>query len=266
MTQELGPYLLTRWSDLKQNPIFLRRLSTRGFAAIASNPVARMAIVTLIGLGLYHLLISNMQSYINLLLSVVFFWWFINVMHYYFVWLELHSLSRSGTFENYLNSGMSRGDVVMGLIQPGKISKMISQILIVGYFLITIPNSEYLIKILLGLIIYLEIKNLWSDPNLFLPDVRSYFRARNPLALMFIGLDVFVPLIIWFSLFFGMYFLGLLTLAAFAQAQFIYVGAFLITLLIASKIGSWIDGLRAKSFYRRYPAGLEQLMDEYIGG
>lgn len=266
MAQYNEAAIFEQWSELRKNPVFLRRLSLRGAKAIFTNPVVRMSVLTFIGLVLYELLMRNMMTIASVMLSAVMFWWFVNVMHYYFVWLEVTSLRVTGTLHDYLNSGLSRADVAMGLIMPGKITKSVSQILIVAYFMYVTPNYQYMIKILLGVIIFLEVSNLLRQPVLFLPDVQSYFRVRNPLALVFIGLDVFVPLVIWFGIYYlSFYLISVILGGVIPDPQFRVIIAFIITYLFAGKIGELIDRQRLKAFQKRFPNGFEQLIDQYLG-
>ncbi len=252
------------WANLRKNPIFLRSVSPRSVRFFYRSPIPRAIGLTVLALAAYEVITAQFLSWWPVIFLAIFFWFLIQALQRYFCWVDLCGLARTGTLDDYLNSGMSRADVALGVIYPAEIAETMAVCGVMGYFLLT--ANDQTIQVILAVFIFLHLRRLWGDPYLFLPDVESYFRRRNALTLFFISFAVWVPLMIWFVILYTLIFLFLF-LARFIKFTItsdiflivVMFGTFFLSKWPTNKWEYW----RLKRFYFRY-SSFDDLFDQYI--
>ncbi|MCB2155034.1 hypothetical protein KQI84_09115 [bacterium] len=258
--------LVASWEDLRANPVFKRTLLPRGFRSIIRSPIVRSVVFTAIALSVYESILKLPTGLIPLLGFVILFWTIIMAIQRFFCWFEFSSLAATGTLDDYLNSGLSRADVALGIIYPAVLAEYLAVGGIIAYWAI----SNHTDAIMLGfyaLIAYLILRRLWDSPFVFLPDVESYLRKRNPLTLYFVGLAVLVPQTIWFTMFFGIFFGTDIAFGLFGVPmpvrKYTVIFAFAITYFLSTWPMRWWQMWRIRRFYSRYHS-FDELFDTYI--
>lgn len=257
--------IVSSWEELKANPVFKRSLLPRGFRGIVRSPIVRAVILTAVALVLYENLIRFLLFSIwPVVFFAVLFWFFVKAIQRYFCWLELTSLAASKTLDDYINSGLSRAHVAIGVIYPAVISEVIAVTGVMGYFLLTTSNRT--VQVVLIVFIVLQLRFFFRDPFLLMTDVETYLRKRNPVSLFFISIAVVVPLILWFTILFALIILLSVIVALSglpAGGDAIFVISIIATYLLVKKPSQWWETWRLKRFYSRYWS-FEDLFERYV--
>lgn len=254
------------WAELKQNPVFRRSVVPRGARFLVHSPFPRVLLLTAVALAACEastrlLLRMPVAGYFTL---AVVFWFLIQAMQRYFCWMELSALARTGTLDDYLNTGLKREDVAIGVIYPAVIAEIMAVTLVLVYFMTTTENRT--IQIVLLVFAIMSVMRLFHQPFLFMPDLESYLRKRNPLSLFFISISVLVPLVIWFAIFFGAFyaFLFIAPLAGFTVTfEMAYIVPLAFTYIVSRYPIRWWEGWRLRRFYQRYSC-FDELFEKYI--
>lgn len=253
------------WPTLRANPVFRRAMMPRGLRWLVRSPLPRALVLTAVALAAYEAVWRFSLSWPLALGAGVVFWFLVHFVQRAFCWMELNTLARTGNLADYLNSGLSRADVAMGVIQPAVIAESVAIAGLLLWFLISDPENT-LVLVILGVILFLQIRRLLEPPTIFLPDAESYMRRPGPLALVSVGVMVLVPLVIWFSIYYAIVFptaiglaianipvdRGVLMLIGFVGAWF--VAGWL--------IGKW-HGWRLRRFYKRV-GSFDDLFDTFL--
>ncbi|MEO8377749.1 MAG: hypothetical protein ABI579_08760, partial [Candidatus Sumerlaeota bacterium] len=143
MAANNGVYLSDTWENLKQNPVFRRSIMPRGIRVIWRSPIVRAVLLSFVGMLMFHIVYHVMNlGYIFAAISAAIFWTIIYSVQHYLCWVELMTMAASGTLRDYLNSGLTRADVAMGIIFPARISETVASIMILIYFLVTMDKSQ----------------------------------------------------------------------------------------------------------------------------
>ena len=262
--------LVEEWSVLRENPLFRRQVLPRGFRFMLRSPIFRAFFLTLLAVIVFEYVLATVGHLMVVMVSGALFWTLVHSFQHFFCWLELRTLTATGNLQEYLASGMTRADVAMGLIYPAKVADQIAVLMLVGYFLygLLMGGGSTVVMAVLGVVLVLALKGLFEQPFLFLPDVENYLRKRNPLALYFIVLSQFVPLLIWFTIFYGLLFGSLFVMAVAGMAAsgdmaflVAFVGAYVLAKWPREAFWSW----QLKRFYGRYES-FEDLFDRYFEG
>ncbi|MEQ8820730.1 MAG: hypothetical protein RLY93_10830 [Sumerlaeia bacterium] len=252
------------WAGLKANPVFRRTLSPRGLKTALRSPIARVLVLTAVGITLFEWITRLFLAWWPVIFFAVAFWFCIKAVQYFFCWFELSSLATTGTLDDYLNSGLSRADVAMGIIFPAFMAEMISTACVILYFALTAGDQTT--QIFMLVIAALIVFQILRPPSLFLPDVEGYLRKRNPVALFFISIAVLVPLIIWFTIFFALLFgiaFGSAILGLAVQPSHVQIIAFIGAYFLVRYPNGWWMTWRLKRFYSRYRS-FDDLFERYI--
>ena len=267
MAQQTPSHLVDTWPNLKENPVFRRSTFPSSPRSFLRNPIARALFLTLLALAAFEVLQDQLGNYLVMMLSAAVFWTLVHAIQHYFTWAELNSLARTGTLDQYLNTGLSPADVCMGLIQPARISDNIAVIGLVSYFLYHTNGSVPATRLILIYVLVMVVIGLFRQPALFLPDVENYLRRRNPLALYFITFSTFVPTLIWFTI---AWILAYWVLPGIATAtgkridpNLYVVAVFGGTYFLNQFPNRWFLIWRLRRFYRRY-SGVDDLLAKYI--
>lgn len=238
----------------------------RGIRVVWRSPIVRAVLLSIVAMALFQ--VSNSLINFSLIfysLSAAILWTMLYAVQHYLCWAELVSMAATGTLADYYNSGLSRSDVAMGVIYPAKISENIAGILIIGYFLLTMDFSQKIIMVMLVFILVMRIMSLFAQPSLFLPDAENYLRKRNPVALFLISFSIFVPFLIWFTIYFillyGGMFLGVLL--KLRDFQMISVVALVATMYLSSWPNNKFAQWRLNRFYKRQ-ASFDELFEKYV--
>ncbi|MCC6545701.1 hypothetical protein IT570_00925 [Candidatus Sumerlaeota bacterium] len=268
MTINDGVYIRDTWEDLKQNPVFRRSMLPRGIRVIWRSPIVRAVLLSLVAMGLFRVAESILNlSYIFYGLSAALLWTLLYAVQHYLCWAELMSMASTGTLADYYNSGLTRTDVAMGIIYPAKVSENIAAILIIGYFILTADKTQQIILMLLVAILIMRVIALFSPPLLFLPDAENYLRKRNPVALFLISFSIFVPMLVWFTIYFALFrvaaFVGVMM--KLRDFQVISVGAFIATMYLSGWPTRKFQQWRLDRFYKRQ-GSFDELFERYVEG
>lgn len=263
---DVGTGIEDNWKSLRENPVFKRTLLPRGFRTIIRSPISRAIGLSLIALSAYETInyyFLQIPVWTSFMLAVLF-WFVIIAVQRYFCWIELTGLSRSGNLHDYLNSGLSRADVAMGVIMPAIISETLAIIGIFLWFLVT--TDLWVVRIVLIIFIILRIRELISNPFIFHPDSESYMRKRNPVVLFFISFTVVVPILIWVSIYFALIYIisfgaGYLTISI--SFKVLYLLSVFGTLFISKYPVTAFMTWRLKRFYQRYES-FDELFESYV--
>lgn len=262
MASDSGIIVSCTWGELFANPVFRRIFLPTSLRAISRSPLLRALLFTPMVVVVYELVQMFMQNIWLSIGSAVFFWFLIIAVQKYFCWLEFMLLARSGTLSDYRNSGLSTGDLVLGVIYPSEIARVLSIVMVLAWWW---WSAVGLWAWVLGAFILMEVLGLRKPPTLLVTEVESYLRKRSPLALFFISLSVVVPLIIFFTIFLSLRF-GI----GFAAAKFavplspitVFLIAFFLTMFLSRvPIGKW-ELWRLERFYSRYDS-LEDLFEQF---
>ncbi|MEO8376377.1 MAG: hypothetical protein ABI579_01800, partial [Candidatus Sumerlaeota bacterium] len=107
--------------------------------------------------------------------------------------------------------------------------------------------------------------SLFRPPTLFIPDAENYLRKRNPVALFLISFSIFVPLVIWFTIFFLLEFTAstIALMAKVRDLQTIYIGVFIATVYLSRKPNNWFARWRLNRFYKRQ-SNFDDLFEKYV--
>lgn len=265
MAQVTFSHLEDTWSGLRANPVFQRAMVPRSLRWLMRSPLPRAAALTLVALAAYETIVALTFSLWLALTATILFWFVIMAVQRAFCWMELTALARTGNLGDYLNSGLGRADVALGVIYPAVISETLAVTGILVWFLISGTHTK-LLAVLLIVIIFMRVRSLFEPPALFLPDVESYMRRRGTLALISVGIATLVPLVIFFSIYYALLFgalYGLIAAGFNPDASLVVIGAFIAT-MFASRwvVGRWQMG-RLRRFYARN-ASFDDLFDEYM--
>ncbi len=251
------------WSALRENPIFRRNMAPKSMRAILRNPLVRALSFSVVAVLIFNALSGILPSLWLGIGVAVMFWTIVTAIQHYFCWAELMRLSVTGTLDDYLNSGFSAEDIAIGLIYPAILSGFISYILFFSVFFYY-SDSIFMRGFFIFLIIFM-VRRIFSSPSLFYPDVEDYLRSRSVLALWFIGLASFVPILIWFSilypLIFGLIWLVVLT-GVKIQPDIVIIVSFFICMFISKYPLGMFHKWRLKRFYRRY-SSIEDLLRKF---
>jgi len=268
MAADDGAFIKDSWENLRANPVFRRTLMPRGLRGLVRSPIARSVVLTIAALAVYELAIKHTLAWWPVLIYGVLFWFLIEAMQRYFAWLELTALASSGTLDDYLNSGLSRADVALGVIFPAIIAETLAVSGVMGWFVMQLGAAWKYYAMLLLVAIFLSISRLFRPPSVFLPDLDAYMRKRNPLTLFLLSIAVLVPLIIWFAIYYSLFWL-ILFASAFLPAgsapsgQTVVIVAAVATWFIAAFPSRWWAVWRLKRFYKRYRS-FDDLFERYI--
>jgi hypothetical protein len=267
MAKDNGAGIEETWAGLRENPVFRRTLLPRGMRSILRSPLARAVGLTAVALAAFTAAEEYMQWWPFIFASALIFWFLIQAIQHYFGWLELTALARNGTLGDYLNSGLSRADVAIGVIYPAVIAETLAIIGVTAWFAATMDSASGLpLQLFLIAVIVLRIMALMRPPFLFHPDVEGYLRKRNLLSLFFISLQVLVPLIIWFAILIPVVF-GVAYVNARMGTPLRGGNTTLAALIITMFASGWptrkFQEWRLKRFYQRQPS-FESLFEKYI--
>ncbi|MBX3730288.1 MAG: hypothetical protein KF858_14000 [Candidatus Sumerlaeia bacterium] len=252
------------WQDLRANPIFRRAMVPRGMRVLLRSPMPRALGLTLIAVWLFETMSRSFLSFWPVIAGALVFWFLIHAMQRVFCWIELSSLTATGTLDDYLNSGMTRADVAIGVIYPAEISERVAVAAVLLWFLLSTDSTT--IRVVLVLFMAIHLMALFRPPFLYLPDAESYLRKRNPLTLAFVALAVVVPLAIWFGLYFGLLFgiaIGSSLLGLALGTDNVFLLSILGTWFLSRWPLRWWQTWRLKRFYSRY-GSLDDLFERYI--
>lgn len=266
MAIETASHLVDTWQNLKENPVFRRSTFPTSPKSLLRNPIARALVLTMVALAAFEVFSSFFAHYLVMMLSAVVFWTLVHAIQHYFTWAELASLARTGTLEQYLNTGLRPADVCMGLIQPARISDQFAMIGLLGYFLYQ-GNTVFANTAILVVLLVLVVMGLFQQPTLFLPDVENYLRRRNPLALYFITFSTFVPSLIWFTIAWAILFWVLPFVAGLIGKPLdpnvailaLFGGTYFLHRYPTRAFLRW----RLRRFYQRF-SGVEDLLTKYV--
>ncbi len=224
----------------------------------------RAMFLTAIALGIYEVFSRSTLSIWPILAGAMVFWFTIYAVQRYTGWFELHSLASSGTLDDYLNSGLNKADVFLGVVYPARISELLSLVIIMIWFAITATTQP--IQILFIVFALMIARQLWSAPFVFLPDAENFLRKRNPLMLMFISMTILAELAIWFTIYFTILFLTGRLVTYFGlqiRPDYVTIIAVVIAFFASRPVFRWWQMWRLKRFYKRY-SGFEDLFDTYL--
>lgn len=253
------------WAELRENPVFRRTLIPRGVRALVRSPVVRTLALTALALYLFDLARLHLGwSIIWSLASVILFWFLISAVQRWFCWMELRALAETGTLHDYINSGLTRADVAMGIIYPARIAETLSILLILVTSLF--EGGDGVMMAILIFCIFNRVMSLREPPFVFLPDAETYLRHRNPLSLVVISVAVAVPLIAWFVVLFGAIFGLSFLLPALGMKpgpNTVFVAAFLITMVVSGLFDRFWHRWRLRRFYRRFE-NFDEMFDRFV--
>lgn len=252
------------WQNLRANPVFRRSMLPRGVRSVLRSPFPRALFLTAIALAVYEWLSKLSFSIWPTIFFAVAFWFLIKAMQRYFCWMELTGLAKTGTLDDYLNSGLSRADVALGVVYPAVVAELVAVAGVMIWFLF-VEVSRPLQGMLLVFIV-LTLMQLKDAPFVFHPDLEAYLRKRNPVALFFIGFAVAVPLVIWFGIAIPATFA-----VAFANGTFnlgldpswVTIGGVVAAWILHRWPVRWYSTWRLKRFYARYRS-FDDLFERYI--
>jgi hypothetical protein len=257
-----GAVIEESWTAIRQNPVFRRTLLPRGIAFLTRSPLCRAVGFSAVAILCYEGLLRILPVVWPIFFLAVLFWFLIYAVQRYFCWFELKTLAATGTLGDYLNSGLTRDDVLIGVIFPEVLARRLAALLVILWFLVSTGNDrgEQIFLIVLAL---LCVVALVRSPELFLPDVEDYFRKRNVLALFFVSFSTLVPLLIWFALYWAFFF-GLVLSPLPITGRNASYAAFALTYFTSRFPIGWWQTWRLKRFYRRQRS-TGDLLDGFLG-
>lgn len=256
--------IVDTWEGLRANPVFRRSLLPRGVRSILRSPFPRALVLTAAALAVYELFTRYVMSWWPVIVFAVVFWFLVKAMQRYFCWLELTALARNGTLADYLNSGLSRADVALGVAYPAVIAETVAVTGVLAWFLV--GEDDRIMQTVLIVFVVLNVMSLRSEPFLFHPDMEAYLRRRNPVSLFLIGFAVAVPLVIWFAIALPITFAAAVAIAMLklplppATASVVGIAA---AWVLQRWPQQWFATWRLKRFYRRYRS-FDDLFQRYI--
>jgi len=264
MARDTGVGIEDTWDGIRANPVFRRSMLPRGLRSVVRSPFPRALLLTALALAIFEWATRQSFAIWPTIVFGVVFWFLIKAMQRYFCWMELTGLARTGTLEDYLNSGLTRADVAIGVVYPAVVAETVAIAGVMTWFLIT--EDSRLLQTALAVFLFLTVLSLRHPPFVFHPDLEAYMRKRNPISLFFIGFAVAVPLIIWFAIVipvtFGLFYANgafkwglkgdMVTLAGWLAGWFLHRWPV-----------RWYETWRLKRFYRRYRS-FDDLFEKYI--
>jgi hypothetical protein len=259
-------HLADTWPSLRENPVFRRAFAPRGIRTLLRSPIARSVVLTAVALAALELVHRATMSLGIALLATVLFWFVIEGMQRWFCWIEVAALTSTGTLHDYANSGLSRADVVLGLLYPAEIAGHIAVLMILAWFGYTSDSPTT--RLILVVFAALRLKAIADPPALSLPDAENYLRRRGPLALLSISLGVLGPILLWFVVLFATMFAlqAVLAPAGIALPPWMaQVVPLALTFVVAQVLFAIWFRWRLKRFYARH-GSFDAMFDRYLEG
>ncbi len=253
------------WEGLRANPVFRRTILPRSVRLLARSPVVRAIVLTLMALAVYEALQRSLLWWGWAITATIAFWFLIEAIQRYFCWMEMTLLARTGTLEDYLNSGLSPADVALGVIYPARIAEQLSILLILVWWLV--GAGDRTMQVVFLILIVMSARRLFAPPMVLLADAESYMRRRNAISLYFISFAVAVPLVIFFVIYFALAGLFIVVVNVLAinsplvNSPFVFLALLLLSGQVARFPQGWFEGWRLKRFYSR-----QRSSDELVEG
>lgn len=265
MAEVTVSHILSTWQELFANPVFRRVSMPRGLRFFTRSPFLRAIALSAVAIALLELVERTAMTQYVFFGGAIAFWFLLMAVQRYFCWFELHSLRTSGTLDDYINSGLSRADIAIGIVHPAAMAERLAVMGAIGWFWYT-STWPWSIKWIYPFGLLMNAMWFFAQPALFLPTAEAYLRKRNPLALYFIGFQVIVPVLTWFGIFFGSLY-AIATLAGLFNAGIGANTLFLLAFGAAWFLDGWLmrhwNTWLLKRFYSRYE-NFDDLFDRYV--